>query len=207
MAHRTARSRSRFKLVIAALGVAALAAPTASRAQTRHVDFVAQRVELAQPALAACVTSINEPRPGTNPLVEVTIRDRNVTLATVTPDTSPAWRTCIENALRGALVISAGQARSLPRTEGFMTVGIALGTPGPSTQPAAPSYAAGQRVRILWGSSWYDGTIVAVVVLSSTQGNVLTNGARANTALCRIERRDPDGRWARWSIRVLSAAS
>jgi hypothetical protein len=162
MQHSTSRSRTKFKFVLVALGAVALGAPTGAEAQQSHADFVAGRLELAQPALAGCVTSVTDARPATPPLVEVTIQDRNVTLQTISPDTTPAWRTCIENALRGALVISAGQAGSLPRSQGFMTVSVTLGIAGPTAQPASPTYAAGQRVRILWGSSWYDGTIVAV---------------------------------------------
>lgn len=162
MQHSSPRSRTKLKYVLAALGATALGAPTAAQAQTSHADFVSGRLEFAQPALAACVTTINEARPATAPVVEVAIEGRNVTLQTITPDTSPAWRTCIENALRGAIVVSPGQATSLPRGPGYVNVGVTLGVAGPTAQPASPTYAAGQRVRILWGSSWYDGTIVAV---------------------------------------------
>lgn len=162
MQHSSPRSRTKFKYVLAALGAAALGAPTAAQAQASHADFVSGRLEFAQPALAACVTTITEARPTTAPVVEVAIEGRNVTLQTITLDTSPAWRTCIENALRGAIVISPGQATTLPRGPAFVNVGVTLGVAGPTAQPASPTYAAGQRVRILWGSSWYDGTIVAV---------------------------------------------
>lgn len=162
MQHSSPRSRTKFKYVLAALGAAALGAPTAAKAQASHVDFVSGRLEFAQPALAACVSTITEARPTTAPVVEVAIEGRNVTLQTITPDTSAAWRTCIENALRGAIVVSPGQATSLPRTQGFVNVGVTLGVAGPTAQPASPTYAAGQRVRIQWGGSWYDGAIVAV---------------------------------------------
>ena len=162
MQHSALRSRTKLKYVLAALGAAALGAPAAAQAPTTHADFVSSRLAFAQPALGACVTSINEPRPATAPVVEVAIEGRTVTLETITPDTSAAWRTCIESALRGAIVVSPGQATTLPRGQGFVTVGVTLGVAGPTAQPATPAYAAGQRVRIQRGVSWYDGTIVAV---------------------------------------------